>query len=138
MFTQETKEAIVKANEIALSDRMQEIINKYATDSHYPKSQHVHNIVTGSAVKLLNDIHDGGGTEKEIDLAIEYLAVCIQSHKYHINIKKYGKENGIWDLRKKYQPWRIVKAEERRIENLDKTAENIEAPAKDEEIPEIE
>jgi hypothetical protein len=139
-ITEQTRATIIKANEIALGDRMKEIIEKYKTDTHYPKTQHVHNIVTGSALKLVNDVRDNGGTEKEMDQVIEYLAVCIQAHKYKINIKKYGKENGIWDLRKKYQPWRTQMLEkEKRVEALEEIVDKAKAEeAENPEEPEIE
>ena len=108
---EQMKAFIERAGKLFYDDKLSELFNKYHDEKSHVKSNHVHNIVTGSAVKLVRDVIANGGTEEEIDQALKYMIMCINSKKYMLNVKKYSKENGIWDLRKKYQPWRIVSSE---------------------------
>ena len=62
-----------------------------------------HRLVTGMAVNgVLRHIAANGGTEDEIARALEYVLVCIDANKHHLDYKKCYQDLEIGKLLEKY------------------------------------
>lgn len=106
---EELRNMLHKISRLYNKEEMGEFLTKYHDEEGYPKTQKAHNIVTGDAVKLARDVMRRGGTKEEVDLALTYLMLCINSHKHKLSVYKFRQENDIQNLRKKYQPNRFKK-----------------------------
>ena len=105
-------------------DELKEIIEKYCDEGYYPKTAKAHNLVTGHATRLVYNVINRGGTDEEVRLALKYLLVCINSHKHKLSPKKFGYENGVWNLMKKYMPYKFRKKKDEKTETVESTTED--------------
>ena len=61
-----------------------------------------HSLIVARAHNLVESVFARGGAEKDCRIALEYLLICLDCEKYHLNWKKYRVDNSISLLEKKY------------------------------------
>lgn len=57
----------------------------------------------GRVTNLINDMTVGGASPSEIVRAVKHSMVVIDAEKHHLDYKQSAKDNGIYELKKKYQ-----------------------------------
>lgn len=82
-----------------------DIIDLYRTTEQKPCTEKMHSMLVGRAAILAEEVATKGGTDDELDRALEYLLVCIDSMKFNLDVNQCYRERKIEELFRKYDEW---------------------------------
>ena len=79
------------------------IREEYAVTEGYEEiTGNKHSMITGAALNIVKNIIQKSGSENEVHRALEYLMVCKDAKKYHLDYRRCYKELLIPHLLEKY------------------------------------
>lgn len=79
-----------------------DIIDLYREVNIEPMKDALHKMMVGRASHLVKEMVAKGATNEEMDRALEYLLVCMESQKFSLNIEDCYKARKIEELLDKY------------------------------------
>lgn len=98
-----TNEEVLKMVKKNISDfERKDIIDRYRVVSKEPMTDRLHACLVGRAAHLIQEMAAKGATDEELNRAIEYSMVCIDSKKYNLDVEDCYKDLRIEDLLDKY------------------------------------